>query len=173
MITIRSLDGPADAAVTRLLFAEYAASLDVDLGFQDFETELASLPGAYVSPAGALLLAEQERQVVGCVALRPLEPPLVAELKRLYVRPAGRGQGAGAALTNAILAWAREAGYERVRLDTLPSMGQAQALYRQLGFREIPAYRHNPVPGSMFMELDLRDWQDLRGSGAGATRGLT
>src|SRR5678816_3399585 len=87
MITIRSLDGPADAAVTRLLFAEYAASLDVDLGFQDFEAELASLPGAYVSPAGALLLAEQERQVVGCVALRPLEPPLVAELKRLYVRP--------------------------------------------------------------------------------------
>lgn len=160
MATIRSLDGPADVAIAKVLFAEYAASLDVDLGFQGFEAELAGLPGAYVSPAGALLLAEQEGQVVGCVALRPLEPPSVAELKRLFVRPAGRGRGTGAALTNAILARAREAGYERVRLDTLPSMGQAQALYRQLGFREIQAYRHNPVPGSRFMELDLHDLHD-------------
>jgi GNAT superfamily N-acetyltransferase len=156
MVTIRSLAGPADVATAKALFTEYAASLGVDLGFQAFDTELAGLPGAYVPPAGALFLAEQAGQVVGCVALRPLEPPLVAELKRLYVRPGARGQGAGATLTNAILGWAREAGYVRVRLDTLPSMGQAQVLYRQLGFREIPAYRHNPVPGTVFMELDLR-----------------
>ena len=156
MVTIRSLAGPADVAIAKALFAEYAAALGVDLAYQSFDAELATLPGAYVPPAGALFLAEQAGQVVGCVALRPLEPPLVAELKRLYVRPAARGQRAGAMLTNAILAWARTAGYERVRLDTLPSMGQAQVLYRELGFREISAYRHSPVPGTVFMELDLR-----------------
>ncbi len=156
MVTIRPLAAPADVAVAKALFTEYAASLGIDLGFQDFDAELASLPGVYVPPAGALLLAEQASEVVGCVALRPLEPPLVAELKRLYVRPAARGQGAGATLSRAILACARTAGYERVRLDTLPNMGQAQALYLQLGFQEIAAYRHNPVPGTVFMELDLR-----------------
>jgi len=156
MVTIRPLAGPTDVANAKALFAEYAASLGIDLAFQAFDAELASLPGAYVPPAGTLLLAEQTGEVVGCVALRSLEPPFVAELKRLYVRPGARGRGAGATLTKAILAWARAAGYERVRLDTLPSMGQAQALYRQLGFREIAAYRHNPVPGTVFMELDLR-----------------
>jgi putative acetyltransferase len=155
MIMIRPLAAPSDVNIARTLFAEYAASLEVDLAFQEFDAELAGLPGAYAPPAGALLLAERAGEVVGCVALRPLEPPLVGELKRLYVRPSARGQGAGAALATAILAWARAAGYERVRLDTLASMGPAQALYRQLGFREIAAYGHHPVPGTVFMELDL------------------
>lgn len=156
VVAIRASASPADVAAARGLFIEYAASLSVDLSFQDFESELATLPGEYVPPAGALLLAEWASEVVGCVALRPLDPPSVAELKRLYVRPEGRGKGAGRALTEAILELARRARYDCVRLDTLPAMREAQALYRHLGFREIPPYRHNPVPGTVFMELDLR-----------------
>jgi len=156
-MVIRPIASPADFTIARTLFEEYGASLGVDLAFQDFATELATLPGAYVPPTGALLLAELEGEVVGCVALRPLEPPLVAELKRLYVRAAGRGHGLGSALTLAALDQARAAGYRRIRLDTLPGMTQAQALYRQLGFRDIPPYRYNPVPGTRFMELDLED----------------
>ena len=154
-MTIRPIASAADLATVRQLFAEYASSLETDLSFQDFDTELASLPGAYVPPWGALLVAEVAGQLVGCVALRPLELPVVAEIKRLYVRPAGRGQRLGLALSRAILERARVAGYRRVRLDTLPTMLAAQALYRDLGFREIPPYRHNPVPGTRFMELDL------------------
>ena len=154
MMTVRPIASSADIDA-RILFKEYVASLGVDLGFQDFDTELADLPGAYVPPAGGLWLAEVEGKVVGCVALRPLEPPLIAELKRLYVRSAGRGLGLGAALTRVVLEHARASGYRWVRLDTLPGMTEAQALYRRLGFREIPAYRHNPVPGTFFMELDL------------------
>lgn len=156
-MVIRPISSPADFTIARTLFEEYGASLGVDLAFQDFATELATLPGAYVPPAGALLLAELDGEVVGCVALRPLEPPLVAELKRLYVRAAGRGHGLGSALTRAALDQARAAGYRRIRLDTLPGMTQAQTLYRQLGFRDIPPYRYNPVPGTRFMELDLDD----------------
>ena len=154
-VTIRASVSPEDVTEARALFLEYAASLGVDLSFQDFETELATLPGAYVPPTGALLLAERAGLVIGCVALRPLDPPAVAELKRLYVRPAGRGTGAGRALTQAILERARQAGYERVRLDTLPDMRKAQDLYRALGFVGISPYRHSPVPGTVFMELDL------------------
>jgi putative acetyltransferase len=152
---IRPIGSEADLTTARALFTEYAASLKIDLAFQDFATELSTLPGAYLPPAGALLLAELEGKVVGCVALRPLEPPQTAELKRLYVRPAGRGHGLGMALTLAALEHARGAGYRWVRLDTLPGMSEAQALYRRLGFREIPPYRHNPVPGTMFMEFDV------------------
>jgi ribosomal protein S18 acetylase RimI-like enzyme len=154
-MVIRPIGSPTDLTIARTLFEEYGASLGFDLGFQDFDGELARLPGAYVPPAGALLLADLDGEVVGCVALRPLEPPLVAELKRLYVRAAGRGHGLGSALSLAALDRARAAGYRRVRLDTLPGMTQAQVLYRQLGFREILPYRYNPVPGTMFMELDL------------------
>ena len=152
---IRPIASAADLATVRDLFSEYAASLETDLSFQGFDTELANLPGAYVPPGGALLVADVAGQILGCIALRPLEPPAVGEIKRLYVRPAGRGQGLGAALSRAVLECARAAGYVRVRLDTLPTMLAAQALYRELGFREIPPYRHNPVPGTRFMELDL------------------
>jgi len=157
MVTIRSAVAPEDLTTARALFVEYAASVGDDLCFQDFEKELAALPGAYQPPAGALLLAERAGEAVGCVALRPLDAPSVAEIKRLYVRRGARGDGAGKALIEAILHAARRAGYERVRLDTLPLMKEAQSLYRALGFVEIPAYRAYPVPGTIFMELDLTD----------------
>lgn len=152
---IRPIASAADLAAVRELFSEYATSLGVDLGYQGFDSELGGLPGAYVPPAGALLVAEGPNGIVGCIALRPFEPPAVGEIKRLYVRPAGRGHGLGNALTRAILDCARAAGYDRVRLDTLPTMVGAQALYRALGFREIPAYRHSPVPGTIYLELAL------------------
>lgn len=155
MFAIRRIDSPGDLATARTLFREYADSIGVDLCFQDFETELATLPGAYRPPHGALLLAEGGGEAAGCVALRPLEPPAVAELKRLYVRPGARGVGLGAALTAAALKLAREAGYARIRLDTLPTMAAAQALYRRLGFREIPPYRLNPIPGALYMQCEL------------------
>ena len=154
-MTIRPAASAADLVAVRALFQEYAASLETDLCFQDFDAELRDLPGAYQPPGGALLVADAAGTLLGCVALRALEPPAIGEMKRLYVRPPGRGRGLGAALASAILERARSAGYRRVRLDTLPSMATAQQLYRRLGFREIGPYRHNPVPGSLFMELDL------------------
>jgi ribosomal protein S18 acetylase RimI-like enzyme len=159
LVIIRPATSTSDLTVVRDLFSEYAASLGVDLGFQDFGSELAGLPGAYIPPHGALLVAEVEGQIVGCIALRPFEPPAVGEIKRLYVRPAGRGLGLGAALSKAILDAAKAAGYQQVRLDTMPFMKSAQALYRDLGFREIPPYRFNPVAGTIFMELDLAEYK--------------
>jgi putative acetyltransferase len=138
----------------RLLFEEYAASLAVDLGFQDFDRELAELPGEYVPPDGRVLLALAP-EPAGCVALRPFEPG-VCEMKRLYVRPAYRSSGLGRLLAEAIVAAGRDAGYERMRLDTLPTMAAARGLYRSLGFVEIEAYRPNPVHGTTYFELRLR-----------------
>ncbi len=141
-------------AVVRELFNEYAAALGVDLCFQGFGQELSGLPGAYCPPAGGLWLATVEGQPAGCAALRPLGEG-VGEMKRLYVRPAFRGHHLGRLLAETTLARAREAGHRRVRLDTMPTMGAAIKLYRTLGFREIEPYRHNPVPGALFMELEL------------------
>lgn len=152
---VQATFAPQIEAVRRL-FTDYAASLEIDLSFQDFERELSSLPGDYVPPLGALFLAVDDDvdQAIGCVALRQWEAD-VAELKRLYVTPAGRGRGLGLALTHAALDEARALGYARVRLDTLPSMECAQALYERLGFREIDAYRFNPIEEARYMELDL------------------
>jgi ribosomal protein S18 acetylase RimI-like enzyme len=157
-------DSPAQIAAARALFVEYAEWLGLDLAFQGFAEELERLPGDYVPPRGVLLLALDGDAALGCVGLRPLEWPRVAELKRLYVRPQARGERLGLLLTEAALTFARDAEYERVRLDTLSSMGAAQHMYEGLGFREIEAYRFNPVEGARYLELDLSEGQ--RGSDA-------
>lgn len=154
MVTLRQVQTSEDLETIRELFSEYAASLGVDLGFQDFTNELATLPGAYAPPAGRLLLGQVTGESAGCVALRPLAPD-VCEMKRLYVRPAFRGHGLGKILAEAIVAEGRQIGYASMRLDTLPTMRDALGLYRRLGFRDIPAYRYNPIPGTVFLELTL------------------
>jgi putative acetyltransferase len=153
---IESADSPELIRVVRELFLEYSESLGVDLCFQGFAEELASLPGEYSRPAGRLLVMMDEQQAVGCLALRPINDT-ICEMKRLYLRAAYRGKGAGRALIDALIGAAREIGYERMRLDTLPSMTKAIAIYRSLGFQEIPPYRVNPVAGASFLELNLKD----------------
>jgi len=145
----------ADIAAVRGLFAEYGASLGVDLEFQGMAAELAGLPGAYLPPRGALFLVTARGQPVACAGVRPLDGDRVAEMKRLYVRPELRGAGLGARLARASIAAARASGHRAMRLDTLPGMGDAQSLYMRLGFRDIPPYRHNPVPGTRYLELML------------------
>jgi GNAT superfamily N-acetyltransferase len=140
----------SDVEDARALFREYAASLPFDLDFQDFDRELAELPGAYAPPRGALLLARG----AGCVGLRPIDET-TCEMKRLYVRPSTRGTGLGRTLAEAIIEEARRLGYARMRLDTVAAMDAAQFLYERLGFREIPAYRPNPIAGARFLELEL------------------
>lgn len=143
-------------ADARALFVEYAQSLDFSLCFQDFENELQTLPGAYAPPRGRLLVALVDGAPAGCVALRP-ESGDAAEMKRLFVRPGHRGLRLGRALAEAALAAAREEGYARVRLDTVPSsMAKAIALYEKLGFVDIAPYADNPVAGARFLERQLR-----------------
>ena len=142
-------------AQARELFLEYAQSLGFSLCFQNFDKELAGLPGAYAPPEGRLLLATYEAQLAGCVALHPLESQ-TCEMKRLYLRPQFRGKGLGRALADQIIAEARQIGYQRIRLDTVePRMKDAVAMYRKIGFQEIAPYRTNPIAGALYMELDL------------------
>jgi ribosomal protein S18 acetylase RimI-like enzyme len=180
-IVLVTPDTAEEMAMTRAIFLEYAASLGIDLCFQNFDEELAALPGDYAEPRGALLLAlvdtglpgaDAERAdvptlrrsngtmayVAGCCALRPLDTtdyPNAAEMKRLYVRPQFRGLGLGRQLAEAILDAARGAGYACVLLDTLDDMESARALYEDLGFAEVPPYYHNPIAGSHYLKVDL------------------
>ena len=156
----------ADIAQAAALFRDYADALDVDLCFQGFDEELATLPGKYAPPAGELLLTlgpdGPDRAALGCVALRPLDEPGVCEMKRLYVRDAARGLGVGRALVAAIIAAAEARGYAEMRLDSLPSMTAALALYRRFGFAEIPAYCFNPVPGTLYLARRLGSGRSAR-----------
>ena len=152
---------PCDRAhwdAVRDIFQEYANSLSVDLDFQGFDAELASLPGEYAPPRGALLLALIDGQVAGCCALRPLDTadyPNAAEMKRLYVRKAFRRFGLGRQLAEAMLDAARVSGYHSVLLDTLDDMEAARQLYAELGFEEVAPYYHNPLPGAHYLKVDL------------------
>jgi len=141
-----------DLEQIRGLFGEYARDLPFDLSFQNFEDELAGLPGRYAPPSGRMLLAKCGDTFVGCVALRQIGEG-VCEMKRLFVQPASRGKGIGKALANAIIEEARRIGYKRMRLDTV--LEPAKSLYRSLGLREIPPYQHVPIEGVVFMELEL------------------
>ena len=148
---LRQATSPADVETARALFLEYQKSLGISLCFQSFDAEVASLPGAYAAPEGRLLLAFVGDEPAGCVALRKLEDG-ICEMKRLWVRPAFRGMRLGRRLAEAALSEARAAGYRAVRLDTLPSMREAQALYVSLGFVDIPPYNDHPIEGTRFME---------------------
>jgi ribosomal protein S18 acetylase RimI-like enzyme len=151
---IRPADLPADLPVVRRMFRQYAHSLGIDLGFQDFETELISLPGKYSPPRGCLLLAWDGDRAVGCVALRPIDDN-VCEMKRLYVHPDVRAQHVGRRLAERILQEGRAIGYRSMCLDTLSSMSSALHLYYDLGFRPIEPYVFNPIEGAIFLGLDL------------------
>lgn len=156
MVYILSVVSSEHLKLVRELFEEYSASRPGDPALVDFPEEIANLPGRYAPPEGAMLLAFDGDQLCGCVALRQLDPQ-TCEMKRLYVRPVCRRSGIGKVLAEAIIAEARQIGYWRMRLDTIPGMDRAQALYRRLGFQEIPAYRYNPNPGTLFFELTLKE----------------
>jgi putative acetyltransferase len=154
-LSIFQAESPAQIAQTRELFLEYAQSLGFSLCFQNFDKELAELPGDYAPPEGRLLLAECEAQLAACVALHKSGQG-ICEMKRLYLRAQFRGKGLGRALAERIIAEARQIGYQRMRLDTVePVMKDAVAMYRKLGFKEIAPYRSNPIAGAMYMELEL------------------
>jgi ribosomal protein S18 acetylase RimI-like enzyme len=159
MIHLHTARFPEQLEVVRTIFREYAESLGIDLGFQQFDDELASLPGKFAAPRGRVLLAshdadEDPGSIVGCVAMRPIDDT-TCEMKRLYVRPLGRGLQVGRRLATRICAMATEVGYHRMRLDTLPTMHAALGLYASLGFEPIDAYVFNPIPGAIFLECDL------------------
>ena len=154
MLEIVSARSNHDIAFARELFLEYSASLGIDLCFQNFDNELRGLPGEYAPPYGRLFLARAEAELAGCVALRRIDEAS-CEMKRLYVLPRSRGKGVGRTLTKAVIDAARQIGYRRMRLDTLPSMREAIPLYESLGFRRIAPYYRNPIDGAIFMELEL------------------
>ena len=160
-VVIRDVREAADLGSTRVLLEAYAASLGVDLCFQNFAQELLRLPGDYAPPRGCLLIAERAGSPIGCVALRPLlianASVTAGEVKRLYVGPQGRGTGTGRVLAQAVIERARAIGYEALKLDTLATMSRARALYASLGFRACAPYYHNPLPGTIYMTLQLQE----------------
>jgi len=156
MIMVVRGETPGALDMIRRLIVEYAASLPVDVSHEGIDDEAKKLPGAYAPPRGTLLLAMDGDRPVGCAALRPLDPD-VCELKRVYVRPEGRGRGIGRLLIVTILGSAQRMGYRRVRLDTIPDLKPALGLYRSLGFRFIAPYRAIPTERALFMELRLRE----------------
>ena len=147
---------PDDRAIVAALFREYVASLTEDISFQNVDDELAGLPGKYARPGGVVLIARHDEQAAGSVAYRMVEPG-VCEMKRLYVRPAWRGSGLGRELANELIEDARARGYRTMLLDTLASMAAARALYRDLGFAPVAPYYDNPLPGVMYMALELSE----------------
>jgi putative acetyltransferase len=154
-LTFAQAESPAQILQARELFLEYAQSLGFSLCFQNFDEELAELPGDYAPPEGRLLLAECEGELAGCVALHKLEAG-ICEMKRLYLCPPFRGKGLGRALAERIIFEARQIGYRRMRLDTVePVMKDAVAMYGKLGFKEVAAYCENPIAGALYMELEL------------------
>ena len=154
-LVIFPAESSAQVTLARELFLEYAESLGFSLCFQNFDQELAGLPGDYAPPEGRLLLAESDGQLAGCVALHKLSGQ-ICEMKRLYLRQQFRGKGLGRALAGQIIAEARQVGYRRMRLDTVePVMGDAVGMYRRIGFKEIAPYCDNPMPGALYMELEL------------------
>jgi putative acetyltransferase len=153
-LQVRCPASSEEIGMIRELFREYERSLGFDLRFQDFERELAALPGAYAPPDGMLLLVTVPRGPVGCAGIRRIDDG-VCELKRMYVRPEFRGRKIGRDLALRLIAGARRIGYAKMRLDTIGTMVEAIRLYESLGFRTINPYYHNPIPGAMFMELDL------------------
>jgi putative acetyltransferase len=145
---------PGDLIAVRSLFREYADSLDFELDFQDFREEMETLPGKYAPPLGSILVARENGETVGCVAVRPLGED-ICEMKRLYVKPAHRSKRLGRQLALAIIEEAKSLGYKAMRLDTVVAMKEASALYRTLGFQTIDAYCYNPLPDAMYFELKL------------------
>ena len=155
LLTFAQAESPTQIVQARELFLECAQSLGFSLCFQNFDQELAELPGDYAPPEGRLLLVEYEGQFAACVALHKLDSG-ICEMKRLYLRPQFRGKGLGRRLADRIIAEAGQTGYERMRLDTVePVMKDAVAMYRKLGFKEVAPYRPNPMAGAMYMELEL------------------
>lgn len=153
---IRAVRSTADLDAVARLFDAYACSIGIDLGYQDFDQELATLPGKYAAPDGELLLArDRSGAPLGCVGLRPIEPAGCCEMKRLYVAPEARGLGLGKALVAAVIAEAERIGYREMRLDTLPTMAEAISLYRQAGFRPIGPYYRTPIEGTLFFARRL------------------
>jgi ribosomal protein S18 acetylase RimI-like enzyme len=157
-IHIQAFSESTELILVRALFAEYARSLNIDLCFQNFEAELQALPGDYAPPRGVLMLARAGSELVGCCALRPLDTvdyPNACEMKRLYVRPALRGDGVGRRLAEAVMEAAQQAGYAFILLDTLSEMETARAMYQDLGFTEIPPYYYNPIEGAHYLMARL------------------
>ncbi len=155
MIEIKEAVSTEQIENIRVLFKEYESAIGIDLCFQNFDEELKTLPGKYAAPKGGMFIAAKGDELLGCVALRPLEYPDIAELKRLYVRPRARGKELGLKLTQTALQLAVDNGYKYVRLDTLATMTTARNLYKKLGFVEISPYTFNPLCGAIYMELEL------------------